>query len=63
MERLLSRTEVSEVLGVSTRTLDRRRSEWTAKGLDYGEVRLRGVVRFRPEKIQYLIENPSKFKL
>jgi hypothetical protein len=63
MERLMTKQQVSERLNLSPRTIDRYRSAWEAKGLDCGVVKIKGRVRFRPECIAKLIENPSNYKL
>jgi hypothetical protein len=56
LDRLLTKQEVCDLFNVSTRTFDRWRSEWSAKGVDVGEVKIRRTVRFKPAKIQHLID-------
>jgi excisionase family DNA binding protein len=49
--KLLTRKQLAEHLGVSTRTVDR----WRRAGL-LREFRQGGVVRFRPEDVQAFLE-------
>jgi DeoR/GlpR family transcriptional regulator of sugar metabolism len=60
MDRLMTKTQLSEYLGVSTRTIDR----YLARGVDMGRVRFRrgGVVRFDPSKIKTLIDQGGGVK-
>jgi hypothetical protein len=53
MTQLLTREELSRLLNVSTRTLDR----WRSTGLDLGEVRVHSLAmpRFDPEKVSQCI--------
>jgi excisionase family DNA binding protein len=55
MERLLTKKEVGERLGVSTRTVDRLRSIGKLPAVKFG-----GVVRFRPADVDRLVNRQTK---
>lgn len=59
MTELLTKREVCEVLRCSSRTLDRWRSIWKAKGVDIGEVKIRKKTLFRRDKIERLVGTPK----
>ena len=47
MSKLLTKKQVSELFGISERTLDRWRNQGTINAIKVG-----GVVRFRPETVE-----------
>lgn len=55
---LLTKPDVCSMLRCSTRTFDRWRSLWRARGIDIGEVRIRRRTLFRREKIERLVNSP-----
>jgi predicted site-specific integrase-resolvase len=59
MVSLLTKKEVCELLRCSSRTLDRWRSLWKAKGIDTGEVKVGKLARFKREVIERIINTPK----
>jgi hypothetical protein len=59
MTRLLTKKEACALLRCSARTFDRWRSMWRAKGIDVGEVRIRGNALFREEQLERIIASPK----
>ncbi|MBX9582227.1 MAG: helix-turn-helix domain-containing protein [Gemmataceae bacterium] len=56
---LLTKEEACELLRVSSRTLDRWRSMWRAKGQNpLGEVKIRKQPRFRRDAVEKLFTTP-----
>ena len=51
-DRLLTKKEAAELLGVSERTIDR----WRAAGAKLGETKLGRIIRFRASTIEKLAE-------
>ncbi len=56
---LLTKKEVCELLRCSSRTLDRWRSLWKAKGIDCGEVKIGRRARFKRAMIEKIIATPK----
>lgn len=59
MSQLLTKKEACELLRCSTRTFDRWRSLWRAKGVDVGEVKIRRKVGFRRDQIERILLSPK----
>lgn len=59
MLELLSKAEVCKLLRISSRTLDRWRSLWKAKGIDVGEVKIRRKALFKRERIEKIATTPK----
>ena len=59
MLELLTKKEACDLLRCSSRTLDRWRSMWKAKGVDVGEVRIRKRAMFKRERIERIIASPK----
>lgn len=56
---LLTKKEACRLLRVSSRTLDRWRSMWKAKGQNpLGEVKIRKQPRFRKDSVEKLFTTP-----
>jgi len=55
MSKLLTKKQVSDLFGISERTLDRWRSAGTINAIKVG-----GIVRFRPEEIEVALAKMSK---
>ena len=56
---LFTKKEVCGLFRCSERTFDRWRALWRAKGIDIGEVRIRGTLRFKADVIRRILENPK----
>jgi hypothetical protein len=64
MDKLMTKNEVCDLFGISTRRFDRWRAVWRAKGLDGVEVAYsRRTVRYRPEKIRRLLNEPGPYRV
>ena len=60
MSQLLTKTEVCDVLRVSSRTLDRWRSMWKARNMNpLGEVKIRKQPRFQRPAVEKLFSTPK----
>ncbi len=59
MSQLLTKKEACEILRCSSRTFDRWRSLWRARGVDIGEVKIRKRALFRQERIEKLLSTPK----
>jgi hypothetical protein len=57
--RLLTKKEVCELLRCSSRTFDRWRAIWRARGVEVGEVKIGKKACFRPDLIDRLIATPK----
>jgi hypothetical protein len=60
MSQLLTKTEVCDLLRVSSRTLDRWRSMWKARKMNpLGEVKIRKQARFQQAAVEKLFTTPK----
>jgi hypothetical protein len=54
---LLTKKEVCKLFRCSERTFDRWRSLWKAKGVDIGEIKIRGTLRFKSDIIERILRD------
>jgi hypothetical protein len=63
-DKLMTKRQVCDLFGISTRTFDRWRARWRAKGLNGVEVAFSPrTVRYRPETIRRLRDEPGPYRV